>query len=64
MSTVLDVEIPIICETDGCRNFGFRINTIFMAKKDLELFMEAYGHGGEEPEDICPLCGKLGVAEA
>lgn len=56
------VEIPIICESQQCANYGRVINIVSeLTTNDLDLFYEDYN--GTEPADYCPLCKKLGVAE-
>lgn len=58
-----EIKISIVCETEGCPNFGRKINEVTGPKKNEDAFYAAYGHGGEDDEDFCPLCKKLGVAK-
>ena len=54
--------VPIVCWTDGCPNRGTEVNRVHgLNPQDLDLFFEGYDES--EPEDHCPLCKELGVAE-
>lgn len=56
------IEIPIICENNQCRNFGGVINIASEINlRDMDLFYENYD--GVVEEDYCPICGELGVVE-
>ena len=62
MAKERNVIIPIVCWTDGCKNFGKEINTVTDIKEeDLDLFFE--GYDGSSDSDYCPICGEMGVAE-
>lgn len=55
-------SIPVICMTEGCANRGEAVNVISGIEEEyLEAFYESFGDA--EPEDYCPICGELGVAE-
>ncbi|MBI3913254.1 MAG: hypothetical protein HY327_03500 [Chloroflexi bacterium] len=57
-----EIEIPVVCETDGCKNYGKLVNVVRgVPFADLDLFYENYDDSVEE--DHCPICGGLGVAE-
>jgi hypothetical protein len=60
-----DYEVGMVCYTEGCPNErGNAFNVIeFDNESELDMFMEAFGHGSETQNDYCPLCGVLGVAE-
>jgi len=56
------MKVPIVCETDGCPNYGKTINWVTnIPEEDLDLFYEGYDES--EPADYCQLCGEWGVAE-
>lgn len=58
-----EVEIPIICENDKCKNYGELINLVReISLEGIDLFYESYGNPADE-DDYCPICGQLGVAE-
>ncbi|MBI3537601.1 MAG: hypothetical protein HY070_08605 [Chloroflexi bacterium] len=57
-----EIEIPIICETNQCENYGKIVNVVRGIRfKDLDLFYENFDDSVEQ--DKCPICGELGVAE-
>lgn len=56
--------IPVICETAGCSNQGMEFNAVrgITNADELDLVIENWSEMHEEA-DICPVCGKLGVAQ-
>jgi hypothetical protein len=58
-------EVGMVCYTEGCPNERGNAFSIvrFQKENQLDMFMEAFGHGSETQNDYCPLCGALGVAE-
>jgi hypothetical protein len=58
----IEVEIPIVCENDQCKNYGNLINLVHEIRlEDIDLFYENYDDSVEY--DYCLICGELGVAE-
>ena len=56
------MTVPIICRTTDCPNHGKCINQVSgIAENELDLFYANFVD--PEPEDYCPLCGNVGVAE-
>ena len=54
--------IPVVCEEDGCSNYGCIVNHVTgVSFVLLDLFYENYDES--EPADYCPVCGVWGVAE-
>ena len=53
-------NVIIKCANEACDLNGKVINTA--TTDDPERFLEAYGHGSEDPIDHCPKCKELGVA--
>lgn len=57
------VEIPIVCENEKCKNYGELINLVREIRyEEIDVFYENYGHPADE-DDYCPICDRLGVAE-
>ncbi|MCZ2128186.1 MAG: hypothetical protein LC099_10495 [Anaerolineales bacterium] len=62
MAQNIEVNIPIVCENDECKNCGSLINIISEINiQDVDLFYENYD--GSNEHDYCPICGQLGIAE-
>lgn len=55
-------DVVIVCETDDCENRGKVVNKVAVPERDLETFMDAFGQGGEEDADYCPVCENIGIA--
>jgi hypothetical protein len=63
LSTV-QVALPVRCEEEECNRYCQVHNTVFVPIKDEEPAIEAFGHGGEDPDhDNCPICKALGVLQ-
>lgn len=57
------MTIPVRCLTPGCSRIGQIINRISGIDEDeLDYFYENWADGAD-PEDFCPDCKQLGVAE-
>jgi hypothetical protein len=58
----IEVEVPIICGNDKCKNYGNLVNLVREIKlEDIDLFYENYGDSADY--DYCQVCGELGIAE-
>ena len=62
----MEKTLRIVCETPGCKNCEQEINAVVFdegPEQDglIELFIENFGTGAEDPEDYCPICKGLGV---
>lgn len=56
--------VSIICENEKCKNNGKSLNVIYdLDIEDEDMWFDAYGHGGEDVEDFCVICGELGKAD-
>jgi len=56
------VIVPIICHEPDCTNNGEVVNEVSgLNPQQLDDFYEGYDESC--PEDHCPVCGKLGIAE-
>ena len=54
--------IPIVCYTPDCSNRGKAINEVCgVLPDDLDDFFMGYDE--DCPEDWCPLCNMLGIAQ-
>lgn len=54
--------IPIICCEPDCTGAGEAVNEVAgINPQDLDDLYEAFDE--PDPEDYCPFCGKLGIAE-
>lgn len=54
--------VPIVCLTGGCAGRGRLVNVVSgLLEEDLDSFYEGYDESC--PEDYCPICGELGVAD-
>ena len=49
------------CATPTCALSGEVFNEVVVPTTDADMFAEAFGHGGEDPIDFCPVCGHLGT---
>ncbi|GAB4444721.1 MAG: hypothetical protein OHK0041_01270 [Anaerolineales bacterium] len=59
----IEVEIPIVCENDKCKNCGNIVNLVRGIRlEDIDLFYENCNSLADN-DDYCQVCGELGVAE-
>lgn len=57
------VEMIIMCPNENCENYNNVINSFiadFSDNEEYEAFLESYGFGSEEDDDICKICNHLG----
>lgn len=57
------MKVPIQCGNPECSLRGKVINEVTINKKGVDAFINAFGHGSEDPPDYCPKCGKLGILQ-
>jgi hypothetical protein len=58
-------NIVVRCQEDWCPKKGTIINTISKIKtiEDRELILEQWKEAYDDPEDVCNVCGAIGVPD-
>jgi hypothetical protein len=57
------MKADVICENENCPGRNMVVHTVTFPMAEEDAFYEAFGHGGEDPEDFCQECGRIGVLQ-